>query len=78
MTSMEERVRCASFILSRTPQQTGQCTWRAIAEAKQHSQWLVIIYYLEFLRASEGTLSHLRQVLAAFAVISTHASFKKG
>jgi hypothetical protein len=40
----------------------SQCAWRAIAEAKQRSQWSVIgwvakIYYLELLRASEGTLS---------------------
>jgi hypothetical protein len=39
-----------------------QCARRAIAEAKQRSQWSVIgwvakIYYLELLRASEGTLS---------------------
>jgi hypothetical protein len=38
--------------------------WRAIAEAKQRSQWSVVvigwvtkIYYLELLRASEGTLN---------------------
>jgi hypothetical protein len=41
----------------------GQCARRAIAEAKQHSQcsiigWVTKIYYLELLRASEGTLSH--------------------
>jgi hypothetical protein len=40
----------------------GQCTWRAIAEAKQRSQWSAIgkvtkIYYLELLRVLEGTLS---------------------
>jgi hypothetical protein len=40
----------------------GQCARCAIAEAKQRSQWSVIgwvtkIYYLELLRASEGTLS---------------------
>jgi hypothetical protein len=40
----------------------GQCSRRAIAEAKQRSQWSVIrwmtkIYYLELLRASKGTLS---------------------
>jgi hypothetical protein len=40
----------------------GQCARRAIAEAKQRSQWSVIgwvtkIDYLELLRASEGTLS---------------------
>jgi hypothetical protein len=39
----------------------GQCARRAIAEAKQRSQWSVIgwmtkIYYLKVLRASEGTL----------------------
>jgi hypothetical protein len=39
-----------------------QCARRAIAEAKHRSLWLVIgwvteIYYLELLRASEGTLS---------------------
>jgi hypothetical protein len=41
---------------------SGQCAQRAIAEAKHRSQWPVIgwvtkIYYLELLRASEGTLS---------------------
>jgi hypothetical protein len=40
----------------------GQCASHAIAEAKQRSQWSVIgwvtkIYYLDLLRASEGTLS---------------------
>jgi hypothetical protein len=40
----------------------GQCARRAIAKAKQRSQWSGIgwetkIYYLELLRASEGTLS---------------------
>jgi hypothetical protein len=40
----------------------GQCAWRAIAEAKQRSQrsvirWVTKIYYLELLRASEGTLN---------------------
>jgi hypothetical protein len=39
----------------------GQCARRAIAEAKQRSQrsvigWVTKIYYLELLRASEGTL----------------------
>jgi hypothetical protein len=41
---------------------SGQCARRAIAEAKHRSQWPDIgwvtkIYYLELLRASEGTLS---------------------
>jgi hypothetical protein len=41
---------------------SGQCARRAIAEAKHRSQWSVLgwvtkIYYLELLRASEGTLS---------------------
>jgi hypothetical protein len=41
---------------------SGQCARRAIAEAKHRSQWWVIgwvtkIYYLELLRALEGTLS---------------------
>jgi hypothetical protein len=40
----------------------GQCARRAIAEAKQRSQWSAIgwvtkIYYLELLCASEGTLT---------------------
>jgi hypothetical protein len=40
----------------------GQCARRPIVEPKQRSQWSVIgwvtkIYYLELLRASEGTLS---------------------
>jgi hypothetical protein len=40
----------------------GQCALRAVADAKQRSQWSVIgwvtkIYYLELLRASEGILS---------------------
>jgi hypothetical protein len=42
---------------------SGQCARRAIAEAKHRSQWPVLgwvtkIYYLQLLRASEGTLSH--------------------
>jgi hypothetical protein len=51
---------------------SGQCARRAIAEAKHRSQWPVLgwvtkIYYLELLRASEGTLSrwsrlHLQSV----------------
>jgi hypothetical protein len=41
---------------------SGQCARRAIAEAKHRFQWPVLgwvtkIYYLELLRASEGTLS---------------------
>jgi hypothetical protein len=41
---------------------SGQCARRAIAEAKHRSHWAVLgwvtkIYYLELLRASEGTLS---------------------
>jgi hypothetical protein len=41
---------------------SGQCARRAIAEAKHRPQWPVLgwvtkIYYLELLRASEGTLS---------------------
>jgi hypothetical protein len=41
---------------------SGQCARRAIAEAKHRSQWPALgwvtkIYYLELLRASEGTLS---------------------
>jgi hypothetical protein len=41
----------------------GQCARHQIAEAKQCSQrsvigWVAKIYYLEFLRASECTLSH--------------------
>jgi hypothetical protein len=41
---------------------SSQCSRRAIAEAKHRSQWPVLgwvtkIYYLELLRASEGTLS---------------------
>jgi hypothetical protein len=41
---------------------SGQCARHAIAEAKHRSQWPVLgwmtkIYYLELLRASEGTLS---------------------
>jgi hypothetical protein len=40
----------------------GQCVRRAIAEAKQRQrsviEWMTIIYYLELLHASEGTLSH--------------------
>jgi hypothetical protein len=40
----------------------GHCAWHAIAEPKQYSQrpatgWMTKIYYLELLRASEGTLS---------------------
>jgi hypothetical protein len=41
---------------------SGQCARRAIAEAKHRTQWPIFgwvtkIYYLELLRASEGTLS---------------------
>jgi hypothetical protein len=41
---------------------SGQCTQRAIAEAKHRSSrsvigWVIKIYYLEVLLASEGTLS---------------------
>jgi hypothetical protein len=41
---------------------SGQCARRAIAEAKHRSQWPVLgwvtkIYYVELLRAAEGTLS---------------------
>jgi hypothetical protein len=40
----------------------GQYAWSAIAEARQHSQrsvirWVTKIYYVELLRALEGTLS---------------------
>jgi hypothetical protein len=42
----------------------GQRAWRVLVEAKQRSQWswsvmgrVAKIYYLELLRASEGTLS---------------------
>jgi hypothetical protein len=43
----------------------GQCARRAIAKVNQLYQWSVIgwvtkIYYLELLRASEGTLSRWR------------------
>jgi hypothetical protein len=60
------------------PWPRGHCAWRAIAEAKQRSQWSVIgwvtkIYYIEFLRPSEGTLSlwtrlHLQSL--AFTLVS--------
>jgi hypothetical protein len=45
----------------------GQCAWYAIAEAKQRSQrsvigWVIKIYYLEHLHASEGTLSRWSQL----------------
>jgi hypothetical protein len=53
-----------------------QCARRAIAEPKQRSQrsvigWVTKIYYLELLRASEGTLSrwsrlHLQSLAPAF------------
>jgi hypothetical protein len=50
------------FIDRRAGWPRGQCARRAIAEAKQRSQcsvigWVTKIYYLELLRASEGTLS---------------------
>jgi hypothetical protein len=49
---------------------SGQCTKRAIAEAKQRWSvigWVIKIYYLELLRVSEGTLNccswmHLQSV----------------
>jgi hypothetical protein len=52
------------------------------AEAKQRSQWSVMewvtkIYYLELLRASEGTLSRWFW-LDLQVVSSTHSSFKEG
>jgi hypothetical protein len=52
---------------------------RSIAEAKRRSQrsdigWVTEMYYLELLRASEGT----PLVPAAFAIVSTRSSFKKG
>jgi hypothetical protein len=57
---------------------SGQLARRAIAEAKHRSQravlgWVTNIYYLELLRASKGTL-----VPVAFAIVSTHSSFKEG
>jgi hypothetical protein len=53
----------------------GQCVRRAIAEAKQHSQWTKI-YYLELLRASKGTLSrwsrlHLQSLSLQFQGVLT-------
>jgi hypothetical protein len=58
---------------------SGQCARRAIAEAKHRSQWPVLgwvtkIYYLELLRASEGTLSrwcrlHLQSLAPAVGCI---------
>jgi hypothetical protein len=64
---VEERERCYSFFYSPfmiigARWLRGQCARRAIPEAKQRFQWSVIwwvtnIYYLELLRASEGTLS---------------------
>jgi hypothetical protein len=55
---------------------SGQCTRRAIAEAKHRSRlpvlgWVTNIYYLELLRASEGTLSrwsrlHLQSLVPSF------------
>jgi hypothetical protein len=53
----------------------------AIAEAKQCPQrsitgWVTKIYYLELLRASEGTLS--RWFWLQLVVVSIHSSFKEG
>jgi hypothetical protein len=47
---------------------------RAIAEAKQRWSigWVTKIFYLELLRASEGTVKLL--VPAVFVVVSTHQS----
>jgi hypothetical protein len=60
----------------------GQCAWRADVEAKQRSQrsvirWVTIIYYLELLRALEGTLSRWSRLhLQSFA--PTPVLFKEG
>jgi hypothetical protein len=61
---------------------SGQCARRAIAETKHRSQWLVIgwvtkIYYLELLRAAEGTLSrwsrlHLQSLASTPVSLSQH------
>jgi hypothetical protein len=57
---------------------SGQCARRAIAEAKHRSQWPVLglvtkIYYLELLRASEGTLSRWSRVhLQSLAPANPH------
>jgi hypothetical protein len=56
----------------------GQCGRGAIAEAKQCSQrsvigWVTKIYYLELLRASEGTLSRWsRMYLQSLAPTNPH------
>jgi hypothetical protein len=58
----------------------GQCARRAIAEAKGRSQrsvigWVTTIYYLELLRASEGTLSRWsRMHLQSLAGVATPVS----
>jgi hypothetical protein len=58
----------------------GQCARRAIAKAKQRYRWSVIgwvikIYYLEFLRALEGTLSRWSRLLLQSLA---YTSFKEG
>jgi hypothetical protein len=54
----------------------GQCARRTIAEAKQHWSvigWVTKMYYLELLRASEGTLSRWSRLrLQSLAPTNTH------
>jgi hypothetical protein len=59
-------------MLRGAPWPRGQCVLRAIAEAKQCFQrsvigWVTRIYYLELLRASEGTLSRWSRLLQSIA-----------
>jgi hypothetical protein len=56
-----------------------QCAQRAIAEAKQRSQWSVMGWMTKTLssRAPPCFGRHVKLVPAAFAVVSTHSNFKE-
>jgi hypothetical protein len=53
-----------------------KCARRAIAETKQRSQWSVIGWVTKIYSCFGRDIKPL--VPVAFAVVSTHSSFKKG
>jgi hypothetical protein len=60
---------------------SGQCAWRANAEAKHRSQWPVIGWVIKiyYLRAPPWFGRHAKPLVpVAFAIVSTHSSFKEG
>jgi hypothetical protein len=78
-------IRCESFVQyvccirgARWPR--GQCAWRAIEEAKQCSQWSVIMGDQNVLSRTPPCFGrHVKPLVpAAFAVVSIHSSFKEG